>query len=470
MSSLTSIGIGAFVNNQLTSVTLPASLTSIGNNAFQNNQLTSLDLSGLSSLTSIGIGAFAHNTLTSFILPLEDAWSGSDGSTYAPNMSVTDLNIYYNRFPSPYPLRDENVVVTGGVLTSYTPPGFNPQEIVIPNRLDGQTITSIGVNAFQGSRYSGTQLTSVILPASLTSIGDFAFSGNQLTSVTLPSSLQFIGSSAFSNNSGLTSFTLPLGDDWSGSDGNTYAPNMSVTNLVLFYNRFPSPYPLRDENVVVTDGVLTSYTPPGFNPREIIILDMLDNQTITSIGQSAFSSKQLTSIDLSGLASLTSIGNNAFQNNQLTSLDLSGLSSLTSIGSQAFQNNTLTSFTLPPGDAWLGSDRNTYAPNIPVTNLNISYELPPPARLYVKEGGTGNGTSWDDAATLARALTRAGDGTEVWVAAGTHRPNEDRFVRGTFSVPAGVEIYGGFDGGRQHAHKEISSPTIQLLSLAEEQD
>ena len=69
-------------------------------------------------------------------------------------------------------------------------------------------ITSIGDWTFQGC--SG--LTSLTLPASITSIGENAFYGcSGLTSLTLPAGITEIGSWAFKGCSGLTSLTLPAG-------------------------------------------------------------------------------------------------------------------------------------------------------------------------------------------------------------------------------------------------------------------
>ena len=63
-------------------------------------------------------------------------------------------------------------------------------------------ITSIGGHAFEGC--SG--LTSLTLPAGITSIGGHAFEGcSGLTSLTLPAGITSIGSGAFSGCSGLTS-------------------------------------------------------------------------------------------------------------------------------------------------------------------------------------------------------------------------------------------------------------------------
>ena len=69
-------------------------------------------------------------------------------------------------------------------------------------------ITSIGEGAF----WHCSGLTSLNLPAGITEIGSFAFSGcSGLTSLTLPAGITSIGESTFWGCSGLTSLTLPAG-------------------------------------------------------------------------------------------------------------------------------------------------------------------------------------------------------------------------------------------------------------------
>ena len=126
--SVTTIGVLAFSDNDLTSVTIPDSVTSIGNGAFYDNDLTSVTIGN--SVTTIGNYAFYDNTLTSVIIP----------------DSVTEIG---------------DVAFRDNALTS----------VVIP---DG--VTSIGEQAFDNNA-----LTSVIIPDSVTTIGLFAFEYNALT-------------------------------------------------------------------------------------------------------------------------------------------------------------------------------------------------------------------------------------------------------------------------------------------------
>src|SRR5215472_17069302 len=74
-------------------------------------------------------------------------------------------------------------------ITGYAGSGI----VVIPNTINGYPVTGIGTQAFQS-----TGVTSVIIPNSVTSIGDYAFrycSG--LTNVTIPDSVTSIGQTAF---------------------------------------------------------------------------------------------------------------------------------------------------------------------------------------------------------------------------------------------------------------------------------
>lgn len=85
--------------------------------------------------------------------------------------------------------------------------GLDLTEIVIPD-----SVTSIGTGTFQSC-----QLTAVTFGknSSLTSIGPDAFNSNkQLTSITFPASLNFIGTLAFENCSNLTSVTFLNPNGW----------------------------------------------------------------------------------------------------------------------------------------------------------------------------------------------------------------------------------------------------------------
>ena len=95
--------------------------------------------------------------------------------------------------------------------------------VVIPDR-----VTSIGDCAFENC----FSLTGIVIPDSVTGIGKFAFSGcSSLSSVVIPDSVSCIGSGAFKNCSSLSSLVIP---DCVTSIGNyAFAYCKSLTDIVI---------------------------------------------------------------------------------------------------------------------------------------------------------------------------------------------------------------------------------------------
>ena len=184
------------------------------------------------------------------------------------------------------------------IITGYE--GEQPANMILPEKINGISVTSIGGSAFFGCRI----LRSVTIPDSVTSIGSSAFSDcSRLTSVTIPEGVTSIGNSAFSDCSSLTSVTIPN----------------SVTSI--------GSYAFSD------CSSLTSVTIPN---------------SVTDIGNFAFRAcSSLTSVTIS--EGLTSISWGLFYDcSSLTSVTIPD--SVTSIGSFAFRScSSLTDLTIPEG-------------------------------------------------------------------------------------------------------------------------
>ena len=168
---------------------------------------------------------------------------------------------------------------------------------------------NIGSYAFYGCR----GLTSLTLPAGITSIGDYAFSRcSGLTSLNLPAGITTIGYYAFSGCSGLTSLTLPAGITSIGDYAFHGCSRLTSLNLPAGITS------INDDTFSGCSGLTSLTLPDG----------------ITSIGRSAFTScSGLTSLTLPD--GITSISKFAFYGcSGLTSLTLPA--GITSIGSYAF--------------------------------------------------------------------------------------------------------------------------------------
>jgi hypothetical protein len=360
-ASVTSIGEGAFANcPALSSVSIPASIASIGSNVFQGcAALSSFDFAGNAnysvnadktvitnadgtSIVAVAGGAGSLN-IPGTVTKIENGsfFNLTNLSSITIPTSVTEIQDYAfrgcsalssinyegtkeqwnNAGKGAYWLTGaaSNSVVhcsDGDVVTSVTQglwfainatndgyilkgQGSAPsaETLIIPNRVNNMPVTEIGDYAFTDK----ASFSTVIIPNTVTKIGN-SFSGSTtLSSVTIPNSVKSIAAYAFSYCKLLSSIVIP--------DSVTSIGRCAFCNC----------------------AGLTSIAIPA---------------SVTSIGDCAFSyCTGLTSVTISD--SVTTIGDYAFSYcTGLTSVTIP--SSVTSIGEYAFSGCTgLTSVTIP---------------------------------------------------------------------------------------------------------------------------
>ena len=193
-NSVTSINNSAFFRcSNLTSIVIPNAVTSIGNEVFYNCSLIS-DLEIPNSVTNIGLYAFyGCSGLTSVTIPNSVTSMGSNPFICCSGLEQIIVEPGNSFFDS----RDNSNAI---INTSSNSLISGCKNTVIPN-----SVISIDC-AFCGC----SELTSISIPNSVTTIGFFAFDGcRNLTSITIPASVTSIRNSAFRNCSSFTSISIP---------------------------------------------------------------------------------------------------------------------------------------------------------------------------------------------------------------------------------------------------------------------
>ena len=136
-------------------------------------------------------GSDAEESTHNFIIRLDLTnwnWNTQTGATFTVTVAAATNTFYFDE--------------TTGTITKYVE---SDTVVVIPSKINGVTVETIGHGAFERSA-----VTSVTIPDSVTAILDRAFANCfQLTNISIPNSVTSIDFSAFEHCTSLKSITLP---------------------------------------------------------------------------------------------------------------------------------------------------------------------------------------------------------------------------------------------------------------------
>ena len=144
----------------------------------------------VSSIT-VSPGSDAEDSQHNFIIRLDLTnwdWDTKTGATFTVTVAAATSKFDFDK--------------TTGTITKYVE---SDTVVVIPSKINGVPVETIGNTAFQNSA-----VTSVTIPDSVTAIYSGAFANcSQLTNISIPNSVTFIGFSTFEHCTSLKSITLP---------------------------------------------------------------------------------------------------------------------------------------------------------------------------------------------------------------------------------------------------------------------
>ena len=322
-------------------------------------------------------------------------------------------------------------------------------EVVIPEQIDGKSVTGIGGDAF----YCCDSLTSIEIPASVTEIGSEVFYGcSSLTNIIvdedntrytsagsnciiekssntliagcsrtiIPDSVMNIGIAAFSGFSSLTNIEIPdsvvsiEATAFMGCSGLTSIEiSDSVTNIGdrAFAACGLASIVVGEGNNVYTDAGSNCIIEKSSNTLIIGCSTTIIPNSVTSIGSYAFEyCSKLTSIEIP--ASVTSIESSAFEGcSGLTSIEIPA--SVTSIESSAFEGcSSLTSIVVSDGNpVYTSAESNCIIEKSSNTLMVGCSKTIIPASVTSIGSGAFSGCSGLTSIEIPSGVTSIGDGT-----------------------------------------------------------
>ena len=151
-------------------------------------------------------------------------------------------------------------------------------DVVIPERIDNYKIVKIAAANFYRGNYSGSfakkNISTIVIPNTINSIGNYAFDFNQLISLVIPDSVTTIGNFAFNDNK-LTSVII----------------SNSVTTIGYFA------FSCNQLTSLIVPNSVTEINDQAFFGNNLNYVYINNGSKLTSIGKYAFESTSKTTTD-----------------------------------------------------------------------------------------------------------------------------------------------------------------------------
>lgn len=348
---------------------IPSDVTIVDEYAFYKAQLS--DIATNDNLHSINAYAFAMSKLSTLILPKNINHIGSSAFDKCYDLVSILLQTSYVLTPSQFgglasvaTLAFDLTNAASKTIGNFSQfLAFSPVSSIAILRADA--VSPFAFMVMKGSLVldNGINFIYIASDSGLISIGEAAFKKSQISSISLPDTLTSISPEAFSDCYNLQSLTLPKNISYVG--GKAFAYNTQLKTLTLQSSTFiPTVYMFSNNGVAVVQieklifnysGSMpeTSYTPfvNGVSSIKTIQLD----KNITSIGANLIGCVNVSKFEVaSGGSNYSTIDNNLYYGTNLVRFALGSsqtsfvlANSTTQIAISAFEKSKLLYLTIP---------------------------------------------------------------------------------------------------------------------------
>ena len=224
--------------------------------------------------------------------------------------------------------------VEGGV--SITKITNAPSTLIIPSKIDEKSVVAIGESV-----YSSEEYTSLLIPASVKSIGNGAFADGKLSSITMEGATPCtLGTNAFGAFSSYSSIYIPLGSKASYLEATSWSNYQANLEELITDETGNLRFKEYKQGELYLAGFVTGKSAESITIPATITVNGQE-LPVTGTYSSAFTSKNISSVTFAKDSQLKVIGQGAFSQTSLTKVTIPA--SVTKMEAMAFGScNSLT--------------------------------------------------------------------------------------------------------------------------------